>query len=310
MPMIAASLAAVLTMLGSVPQDPVRQPSVSSTDDPVTELEEVVVNGRTLSGAVDSFVNTVTASPRGAGPARWDRKVCVGVLNLKASTAQVMIDRVSDVALEIGLEIGEPGCSPNILVIATDNGSSLATALVEARPLAFRPPYAGAARSAAALDSFRTTDRPVRWWHVSLPTDEDTGAVAVRIPGYDAPMVNTLGGRLRTEVVNDLRRAFIIVDIPRSSDVTFQQLSDYVAMVAFAQIDPEADIAGFPTILNAFDDTDAAVGLTDWDMSYLKSLYGAVLNQRNAGSQRDAVGGIMLRDRRRAEQDALSDAAE
>lgn len=302
--MIAVSLAAALTMLGSTPQDPVRPAPVPSTQDPVTELEDVVANGRSLRSAIDSFVNTVTSSPRGAGPARWDRKVCVGVVNLRATTAQVMIDRVSDVALEIGLEAGEPGCSPNILVIATDDGTGLATALVEARPLAFRPPYAGAARSAAALERFKTTERAVRWWHVSLPTDEDTGAIAVRIPGYAAPMVNTLAGRLRTEVVNDLRRAFIIVDIPRSSDVSFQQLSDYVAMVAFAQIDPDADMSGFPTVLNAFTGNDATNGLTDWDMSYLKSLYGAVLNQSNSASQRDAVGGIMLRDRRRAEQDA------
>ena len=304
MSVIVASIAVAMTMMNTRPQDPASQQPSLSRQEPVTELEDVVVNGRSLSSAVDSFVNTVTASPRGAGPARWDRKVCVGVVNLKPSTAQVMIDRVSGVALEIGLEIGEPGCSPNVLVIATDDGNGLATALVEARPLAFRPPYAGAALSAAALERFQTSDRAVRWWHVSLPTDEDTGAIAVRIPGYAAPQLSTLGGRLRTEVTNDLRRAFIIVDIPRSGDVSFQQLSDYVAMVAFAQIDPQADMSGFPTVLNAFNDTDAADGLTDWDMSYLKSLYGAVLNQSNSASQRGAVGGIMLRDRRQAERNA------
>lgn len=300
--MIAASMSLALTVLPALPQDASRQPSVDPAVQ-ATELEDVVVNGRTLSEAVESFVNTVVAPPRGRGPARWDRKVCVGVVNLRRDVAQVMIDRISQVALEIGLEIGEPGCSPNILVMATDDGTALATALVQSRPRVFRPSYAGAARSALVLERFQTTDRPVRWWHVSIPTVADTGQVAVRLPGYGPPLINVLGGRLRTEIQNDLRRAFIVVDVERSTGVTFQQLSDYVAMVALAQIDPDADTSSFPTVLNLFDGA-ATAELTDWDLSYLKALYDAELNQANPNAQLDAVGGIMVRDRQRAEPEA------
>ena len=303
MSMIAASMSLALTVLAALPQDASRQPPVAAPAVQATELEDVVVNGRSLSEAVDSFVNTVVAPPRGRGPARWDRKVCVGVVNLRRDAAQVMVDRVSEVALEIGLEIGEPGCNPNILVMATDNGTALATALVQAKPRAFRPSYSGAARSATVLSRFQTTDRPVRWWHVSIPTVADTGEVAVRLPGYGPPMIAGLGGRLRTEIQNDLRRAFIIVDVERSTGVTFQQLSDYVAMVAFAQIDPDADTSGFPTVLNLFDGA-ATAELSDWDLSYLKALYAAELNQANPNAQLDAVGGIMVRDRQRAEPEA------
>lgn len=301
MPMIAAPISLALILLSASPQDSRPQPQLPVA--PATELEDVVVNGRSPSEAVDSFVNTVVAPPRGRGPARWDRKVCVGVVNLRRDAAQVMVDRVSEVALEIGLEIGEPGCDPNILVVATDNGTALATALVQAKPRAFRPSYSGAARSATVLTRFQTTDRPVRWWHVSIPTVADTGEVAVRLPGYGPPMIAGLGGRLRTEIQNDLRRAFIIVDVERSTGVTFQQLSDFVAMVAFAQIDPDADTAGFPTVLNLFDGGSSAQ-LTDWDLSYLRALYDAELNQANPNAQLDAVGGIMVRDRARAEPDA------
>ena len=301
--MIAASMSLALTVLAALPQDASRPPPVAAPAVQATELEDVVVNGRSLSEAVDSFVNTVVAPPRGRGPARWDRKVCVGVVNLRRDAAQVMVDRVSEVALEIGLEIGEPGCNPNILVMATDNGTALATALVQAKPRAFRPSYSGAARSATVLTRFQTTDRPVRWWHVSIPTVADTGEVAVRLPGYGPPMIAGLGGRLRTEIQNDLRRAFIIVDVERSTGVTFQQLSDYVAMVAFAQIDPDADTSGFPTVLNLFDGA-ATAELSDWDLSYLKALYAAELNQANPNAQLDAVGGIMVRDRQRAEPEA------
>lgn len=74
-------------------------------------------------------------------------------------------------------------------------------------------------------------------------------------------------------------------------------------MVAFAQIDPDADTSSFPTILNLFDGA-ATTELTDWDLSYLKALYDAELNQANPNAQLDAVGGIMVRDRQRAEPEA------
>ena len=295
--MTATSMLMALALLGAAPQDTAAQTPASQVD----EVEDIVVLGRELAEAVDDFVDEVVAPPSGRGPARWDRKVCVGAVNLKHEVAQPLIDRVSQVALDIGLEIGEPGCSANILILATDDGTALATALVEARPRVFRPGYSGAARSRAALDRFVATDRPVRWWHVSVPTDADTGAVAVRLPGYGPPMINTLGGRLRTEIQNDLRRAFIIVDLAQADRVSFPQLADYVAMVAFAQIDPEAQLAGFDTVLNVFADPAGAAGLTDWDRAWLTSLYDAELNRRAPNQQDGEVGGIMFRDLEQAD---------
>lgn len=291
--------AALLLALASPATQALPVAQVPAAGDPV-EIEDVLVTGRPLREMIENFVDEVAEPPRGRGPARWDRKVCVGVVNLRREPAQVMIDRVSRVALDIGLEIGEPGCSPNILVLATNDAVGLATALIETRPNAFRPNYAGAARSAAALERFRTTDDPVRWWHVAIPIDSDTGVPAVRMPGEAPPRLATLGGLLRTEFRNDLRRAFVIVDIDRAVGVNFQQLSDYVAMVAFAQIDPEADLTPYPTVLNLFQAPSAVDSLTDWDRSYLTALYDAELNQKNPDSQSGAVSGAMVRDREQA----------
>jgi len=116
-----------------------------------------------------------------------------------------------------------------------------------------------------------------------------------------------MASRLTTVIQNDLRRAYIIIDIDQAEGITFQQLADYVAMVAFAQVDPDADLSGFPTILNVFDNPNVASGLTDWDQAYLGSLYGAELNQRNATAQSGAVAALMFRERRRAEDDSDAD---
>lgn len=272
---------------------------------PETRVEDIVVLGTPLREQVETFADTVISPPHGRGPARWSARsgICVGVVNLQREAAQAMADRVSEVALDLGLPIGEPGCSPNVLIIATDDAPALTAALVERSPNAFRPPYSGSSRSRLQLRRFIESDAPVRWWHVSLPINSETGGIAVRIPGYPPPQTRAAASRLTTLIQNDLKRVYVIIDIGQVEDISFQQLADYVAMVAFAQIDPDADLSGFPTILNVFDNPTIAFGLTDWDQSYLGSLYGAELNQSNPNAQSGAVAALMFRERRRAEDD-------
>lgn len=268
---------------------------------PATAVEDVVVNGRSLQQTVEAFVSEVTSPPPGHGPARWDRRICVGVVNLRQDAARIVIDRVSEAATLIDLEPAGPGCSPNILVIATDDANGLANALLQAEPLAFRPRYSGASQSARTLEAFRTTSEPVRWWHVSMPVTRYGGAPAVRLPGGVAPRIPG-SGRLTTEVTNQLLRSFVILDITRMEGATFQQVGDYIAMVALAQIDPDADTSSFDTVMNLFDDPAHSENLTDWDQAYLRALYGAYLNERSPNAQLGSVGNVMVRDRRSAER--------
>lgn len=298
-----AILAAVLALSAggqdAAPQDP-----------PETRLDDVVVDGRTLRELVRDFTSEVVAPPVGRGPARWDQKVCVGVANLRREAAQVIVDRVSAIALGVGLEIGEPGCSPNILILASEDGKGAARALVEAAPRAFRPGYAGASRSVRQLERFQDSDAAVRWWHVSLPTMSDTRVAAVRLPGEAAPYIYQDGSRLTTRIQNDLRRAFVVVDLSKMEGITFQQLGDYVGMVAMAQIDPDADTRGYDTILNLFDTDRRVSGATQWDVSYLGSLYDAEFNARRAEHQVGRVASAMTRDQERERRQTTDEDAE
>jgi hypothetical protein len=298
-----AMLAAVLALSAggqdAAPQDP-----------PETRLDDVVVDGRTLRELVRDFTSEVVAPPVGRGPARWDQKVCVGVANLRREAAQVIVDRVSAIALEVGLEIGEPGCSPNILILASEDGKGAARALVEAAPRAFRPGYAGASRSVRQLERFQDSDAAVRWWHVSLPTMSDTRVAAVRLPGEAAPYIYQDGSRLTTRIQNDLRRAFVVVDLSKMEGITFQQLGDYVGMVAMAQIDPDADTRAYDTILNLFDADRRVSGATQWDVSYLGSLYDAEFNARRAEHQVGRVASAMTRDQEHERRQTTNEDAE
>jgi hypothetical protein len=289
---------------GLIPAAAMAQQTPSLSEE--TEVEDIVVPGVPLREQVETFVDDVTAPAPGWGPARWDERggICVGVVNLRRDAAQALADRVSAVALDLGLSVGEPGCNPNVLIIATDDAPALAAAMIERSPNAFRPRYSGAARRPSALKAFATSDRAVRWWHVSMPVIRDTGRPAVRLPNQSPPMISRSGSSMTTSITNRLLRAYVIVDVNQAEAISFTQLADYVAMVTFAQIDPDAEVTAYPTILNLFDNPNIAPGLTDWDHAYLGALYGAEMNQRHPNAQAGAVASLMFRERRRAEDEA------
>lgn len=272
---------------------------------PVTDLDEIVVEGRRLEEMTRDFVREVGAPARGRGLARWDNGVCVGVANLQGEAAQYIVDRVSTVAEDIGLKVGAPGCEPSILIIASADSSAFTRQLVASRPRLFSGSGAGMDLGYAALRDFQSVDRPVRWWNVSAPIDSETGQIAVRTRGMlngggtgvsgDSPMnfaptINsTSASRLSTQIVETTKRVFVVIDVDKVSQVSLPQLADYLAMVTMAQIDPDADTSGYATVLNLFDEPARTEGLTEWDKAYLKGLYDAIRTRRNDNSSRAEI---------------------
>lgn len=282
----------------AVVQDPVTRTAPAGPEVAV-ELEDVLVTGRPLDAMIRNFVGEVAEPNRGRGLARWDSEVCVGVSNLQAEAAQYLVDRISTVADDLGLQPGAPGCTPNIVVIVTDDADALARTLVTERRRAFRMGGAGMDRGGDALEDFVEADRPVRWWQMAVPVDAETGQRATRIAGdctgvkcgggggqtvlAFAPNINVFAAsRLRTQIVDNLIRAVVIVDVDQVRDVSILQLADYIAMVSLAQIDPDADTSVYASILNVFDDPEGSASLTSWDQAFLGGLYAA---ERNAAAQ-------------------------
>ncbi|HYC96918.1 hypothetical protein [Brevundimonas sp.] len=298
MTLIASLMAAAAVAFpqdATTPPLPTQDPG-QQVGDPDTDLGTLVVTGeRPVEDRATAFVEEVGAAPRGRGLGRWDRAICVGAANMSGQYAQFMIDRVATVAVELGLDIGEPGCRPNIMIAAAADADDLAAALVKDDPDGFRPSVNQTDLGSRALDLFQTTDAPVRWWHVSLPVSVDTGDVAIRLTGEEAPTVRVRdASRLRANVRDDLVRVVIILDTPRIGRISYGALSDYVALVALAQIEPSADTSAWPSILNLFSAAEPPAGLTDWDRDYLSSLYGASRDRARATQQaREIVRGMV-----------------
>ncbi len=295
-------LAAVAALAMGTSPEPVGQDPVAPQTPPasaVRQLEDVVVDG-TLESRVRAFVDEIVAPPKGRFLARWHDRLCPGVVNLDREAAQAVADRIGDLATSLDIDVGHPGCDPNVVVVFTTDAAGLATAMVEGNRRIFDHPQLGAFnRGDAALDGFMTSDAPVRWWHLSMPVDPLTGLRTVQLGEDLQPRAAVAAeGQLGVSMVDVLYKAIIIVDVDRLGDTAFDQVADYIAMVTLAQIEPEADIAGHPTILNVFRQPDIAPGLTEWDRSYLDALYASISRRRNPDSRTSEVVGLMVRDQR------------
>ena len=269
-------------------QEPSSEAPTASKAEAPQVVDEVIVRGRRLDEIEDDlrlhvrqFIDEVVATPPGRGFARWHRSVCVGVHNLEPSAAQYIVDRVSRLALDVGLEPGEPGCAPQVNIVFATNASEAASAMVDHDRRVFMRVggLAGMDLGREALDEFVKSEKAVRWWHVSLPVDARTGGPAIETSklcgeGFCPPYVNVAGpSRLHNGTRDDLMYVIIVVDATQLKQKTWQQIGDYLAVISLAQIDPSANPAAFDSILNLFTNPAAYSGLTDWDRSYIRALY-------------------------------------
>lgn len=268
-----------------------------------SRVGDVVVNGRPLDDMVNDFVSEISRPASRRGLARWHQKVCVGVVNLPATHAQYMVDRISQVAAEVGLEPGEPGCSPRVIIIATDDGAALATSLVGGVGVDFNLGTHQTDAGSRALRDFQTPDRAVRWWHTSLPVDSETGQTAIRLPGQagidgqpSAPVINVFAAsRVNSQIRDDLVRVVIVIDVTKLENTSFEQLADYVALISLAQIDADAQTQGYDTIMNLFNGSGAPTRLTEWDMGYLEALYSTHPQRINPNALTSSVASDVAR---------------
>jgi len=290
--MLAAMTVAVLALQT---QAVAQQPPTQSND-------EIVVTGERMRSILRDFVGDISApaSPRENQLARWDHRICTGIFGMtNRAQAQFIADRISQRAFAIGLDASPPGCRANIVIFVTPDANALSQALArEYRGLlALRREINRNTPSMAALDSFATSSRPVRWWHVSGIVSAD----GMRVGDPMATMMTGSGAlvrvfdptRLRRAVRQDFERVIIIVDARQAAGHTLAALSDYLAMVSLAQLAPSIETAAYPSVLNLFSNDRSVTGMTNWDIAYLDGLYHAPRTANSATEQEGRIADRM-----------------
>ena len=247
-------------------------------------IEEIVVHGSKLKlpeyrQYVKNFILEIgkPTSPD-YGLARWQDEVCIGVTNLHRGAAYYVIDRISLVALEVGLEVGAPGCRQNVQIIFVRDGNETARYLVDYHQRSLLPTgFAdGATQGVEALSRFAASSAPVRWWQsTALLNRYDRVVLTDYSKGCRCrPVELNLPTRIWVPAESKFLTTHIIVDVSRLGNVSWRQLVDYLAMVVLVQINPEARVTGYDSILNLFMTDSPPLQMTEWDRSFLHSLYG------------------------------------
>jgi hypothetical protein len=309
--MMIRSVSFALSILAAVPllaQDPAPVNDTAPAVD--AAIENITITGQRRDGwsikdYMLDFVDEIgDPASDSSGYARWRDRICVSVFNLRdAAVAQYVIDRVSVVALELGLKPGEPGCRPNLNIMFVGDGAAFANKLVTANRSALRP-YGGAGgttQGLRALTEFATSDAPVRWWQITMVVDR-LGNPAINT-GMGIPMVWSPGSRITNSVSDEVWTTYVIVDSTKVGNVGWDTLTDYLAMVSLAQVDPNGVPATYNSILNLFNGTNPARGMTELDRAYLHALY-RMDTRRMPYMQRGLLASTMVR-----EQDRLADRA-
>ncbi|KCZ50954.1 hypothetical protein HY29_06280 [Hyphomonas beringensis] len=268
--------------------------------------DTVTVTGYTFKDSFD-FATELSAVPRKSKLlARWNLGICPAVSGIPADKAQMIADRIAMRAMAVGLKPGEPGCKPNIAIIISPDGNAATQAIYENDPKVFSlsgdPTVTTMGKF--AFEDFLKTPRPVRWWHVSETKSEQGhemssgGQYFSRGGAANMPTVSTTSSsRLKGSYRQDLNHAVIVVDVALAQGVSLEALADYLAFVSLVQIDPDAETAGFDTVLNLFDETgvhDTSItGMSEWDVAYLKALYSAKRNAKTARQQEREIAETM-----------------
>lgn len=284
-----------------------------------TAVDDVMVEGvRRNEKTTFDFIRSVSAPPFGARTmAVWTGPICLSIDNLRPEASAALRDRVLGRVQGMGVEVGASGCRPNVIVIFTADAQATADDLVTRNRSAFRPTTGATQQDRGSLRRFVSSDRPVRWWSVSMPVDVDSGRRTVSIIGehgtavhYQSPGVAGAQGQAggppwrrvrgiqpRGDNVRDvLQISFIIVDAERAEGTSLAALADYMSMVMLSQVDPEADISGRPTILRLFEAEDRPQQLTQWDQDYLRALYAAPVAWSNIRFQQEEIARRMVTD--------------
>lgn len=297
---------------------------------------DIVVTGQRAREMAQTFAGTVAVAPAAADQyPRWNQHLCPRVAGIAPDAAQTLIDHIAIRAHEVGLEVEPTGCAANLVIIFAPDSDVLARQIVDGRRdlLGYYNDDDLVTEGRAGLERFANTPRAVRWWHVARTTTADgqqlgnsgsqtgrgtrdaveasrSGDPGMQIQGGNGfsgiETVRSGGTRARRAIRQDLSFALVIVDTRRIEGVPPQAVADYLSMATLVQLNSEADMSQFPTILNLFSDAQAGrpapTGLTEWDIAYLQGLYTAQREAPSARAQRSDIAGRIVRSMERADR--------
>ncbi len=220
--------------------------------------------------------------------ARFTDPVCPGVTGLSRASAQTVVDRIGVVADQIGLRVGAPGCTPNILVVVTTDGRGSVRRLIDRRPGNFR------AQTLADVKRIVAEPCNARGW-AEIETRSRDGDRPNVDPGGPPTLTIQGASRIVFGFRRDIVSAVVVIDSAAVRGRDTVQIADYAAFRALAAARPGRRV-GRETILSTFTptgDSTAPKTLTELDRGILRGLYAGQGNVSSVAKRSAIVRGIV-----------------
>lgn len=263
----------------------------------------IIVRGTTeeeAERAVRDLSREVTRDRRfGEQMPRFQSPVCVLAYGLPRENAVALVARVRANAERVGLQVGEDGCEPNIVIGVVEDSEAAVSLLREEKPWLFDSlrEYEierdlGAGRSARAWHVIEETLASGREIDVGLDLEVGNSSPSETEAGTGAPITaDTYATRFRPPTQAVIARGMVLLEYDAILGLQTEQVADYASMRMFASVD-DAPIEGdepLDTILSLFSDPERAPAeLTQFDLAYLQALYSTGRNAGDAALSRAA----------------------
>lgn len=264
-------------------------PSALSQSAPTADDNAIVITGKTdakpaeIRKQATEITKTVV---RYHNPlAKFQDKVCPGIVGMPVDMAEIMIDRIRYNAERVGIDTAMEGkCQPNIMVIFVRNGQGVIKELRKTKDYIFRKidlqELRALAKDSGPVHAWTNTEVRSRQGD-TLQGDNDADLTQI-------PVLNVAQSQSHIFLANrlDITNSILLIDIPAIDGMSVVQIADYVTMRAFAQTKPVNGDPAASTILTLFDpeNTAAPRELTDFDLAYLRTVYQGV-DSLNAASK-------------------------
>lgn len=254
---------------------------------PPAENDSTITVTATADKEIADFVGALTAVPGRAQLSRFESAVCPAALGIPEAQKIAVVKRMRAVATAVGIRTGKPNCRANVLLMVTNDRKALLDKLARLQPGAV------ADLSRAEWRALRTSPEPAVAWHIKgPPVDADGAELLERNNGVTINRTAGSASRIVELVRPQFDGAVVIVNQAELKGLTTTQLADYAAMRAYLDSDPAklkgSTVSSILRILDADDNSEVPVTLTEWDFQALRGYY-SVNRSLSAAAQRSGV---------------------
>jgi hypothetical protein len=240
------------------PARPKVPPSRAEVETYVESIGVMALSGQLATWSRTALVGGPTTPGGAAADSLAGQTVCPQIMGLPPAYAEFIVARIRKVGTALGAPVSRKPCDAsanNLVVVFTPDAPAFIRKLADDKPRAFGFEYHG-----ALVEDLAKPPGPIKAWY-----------------GVRTVATEPRFSRLLTAAQSAIFQVLIVVDTNKTDAVNMGQVSDYVTMIALAQIRPDKVPPLTPSILNLFNDVAAgrtpADGMTRMDAAYLQALY-------------------------------------